>query len=92
MASSSERVMTASEFMKETRKELDSQSATENSDVECEPAYSDSFIHYLFLKTDFSLSRISRKIVQQLNNINLNDDDQDLKEEFHAHRLNKRVR
>ncbi len=42
-----------------------------------DPEPVESFTHYLFLKTDFSLSRLSRKLIMQLNSMNLNDDDDD---------------
>jgi len=42
-----------------------------------DPEPVDSFTHYLFLKTDFSLSRLSRKLIMQLNTMSLNDDEED---------------
>lgn len=54
-----------------------------------DPEPENSFTHYLFLKTDFSLSRLSRKLIMQLNNINLNDDDDNDNEEIHFGKQNK---
>lgn len=89
--------MSVQEFMKAARENDDTDSASNVSDSapsdfsgDGEAEYVDSFTHYLFLKTDFSLSRISRKLIQQLNDINLAFDDPDVSEEIHNHRINKR--
>lgn len=95
---SDKKTMSAAEFMRAAKDDdsddsSDSMSDSASSDfADGEAEYVDSFTHYLFLKTDFSLSRISRKLIQQLNDINMNLDDTEVNEEIHNHRINKRER
>lgn len=90
--------MSAGEFMRTARDEDSDSMSGSMSDsapsdfADGEAEYVDSFTHYLFLKTDISLGRISRKLIQQLNDINLNLDDTEVNEEIHNHRINKRER
>ena len=57
-----------------SRNRLDSDVESVSS-YETDPEPETSFTHYLFLKTDYSLSRLSKKLVQLMANIRLDDDE-----------------